>query len=228
MALEVAAAEVALLFHVADEGFDGGAPPQLSFDGAEDAALLAGDEDVARLGRIVTAVSLVDVDPFDLSSGAALGVLDSGPQGVPVVGIARQCGSVQHELAARGTGVGGDDRDLDAELVGRTGLALADALDLWGVEGIELPTALALPLRADLGGPRERALEGRLDRLVAGDLAPDIADQPAQASAQEAHFSMVAIELLGVGIASRHHRRPFGDAQIRLPESHRGDDGPGD
>jgi len=54
---------------------------------------------------------------------------------------------------------------------------------------------------------------------VAGDLAPDIADQPAKASAQEAHFSMVAVELLGVGITPRHHRRLLGDAQIGLPQS---------
>jgi hypothetical protein len=69
-------------------------------------------------------------------------------QGVTVVGIARQCLGLQHELAARGTGVGGDDRNLDAELVGRAGLAFANALDLRGVEGIELPAALALALRA--------------------------------------------------------------------------------
>ena len=164
------------------------------------------------LRRIVAAISLVDVGAFDLASGEALGVLDGGAQGVAVVGIARQRLGVQHELAARGTGIGGDDRDLDAELVGRAGLALADALDLRGVEGIELPAALALALRADLGGPRERALEGRLDGLVAGDLAADVADQPTQPGAQEAHFSMVAVELLGVGIAPRHHRRLLGDA----------------
>jgi hypothetical protein len=28
----------------------------------------------------------------------------------------------------------------------------------------------------------------------------------------------MALELFGVGIASRHHRRLFGDAQIRLPQ----------
>ena len=75
------------------------------------------------------------------------------------------------------------------------------------MEGIELPAALALALRTDLGGPREWALEGRFDGLVAGNLAADIADQPTQASAQEAHLSMVAVELLGVGITPRHHRR---------------------
>lgn len=51
---------------------------------------------------------------------------------------------MQHELAARSASVGGDDRDLDAELVGHLRLAFADALDLGGVKGIELSTALAL------------------------------------------------------------------------------------
>ena len=48
-ALEVAAAEVALCLHVADQGSIGGSASQLSFDGAEDAALLARDEDAARI-----------------------------------------------------------------------------------------------------------------------------------------------------------------------------------
>ena len=36
---------------------------------------------------------------------------------------------MQHELAAWGAGVGGDDRSLDAELIGRAGVAFADAFD---------------------------------------------------------------------------------------------------
>jgi hypothetical protein len=43
-----------------------------------------------------------------------------------VVRIARQRLGMQHELAARGAVVGGDDRNLDAELVGRASLAFAD------------------------------------------------------------------------------------------------------
>ena len=42
-------------------------------------------------------------------------------------------------------------------------LALADAFDLQGVEGIELPAALALLLRADLSGPPERKGECLLE-----------------------------------------------------------------
>jgi hypothetical protein len=79
---------------------------------------------------------------------------------------------------------------------------------------------LTLALRADLRGPRERALEGRFDGHVACDLAADVADQPAQPGAQEAHLPMVAVELLGVGIASRHHRRLPGDADVGLPQLH--------
>jgi hypothetical protein len=157
---------VAFLLHVADERFDGGSATQLAFDDAEDAALLSGDEDAARMWRVVPAVSLIDVDPLDLATGEALCVLEDGPQCVAVVGIARQRCRVQHELAARRSGVGGHDRDLYAELPGRPGLAFADAFELWGMEGIELPAALTLALRADLGGPRERALEGRLDGLA--------------------------------------------------------------
>jgi hypothetical protein len=72
---------------------------------------------------------------------------------------------MQHELATRRAGVGGDDRDLDAELVRRAGLALADALGLRGMEGIELPATLALLLASDLSGARQREGERRLDVL---------------------------------------------------------------
>ena len=59
---------MALFLHVADQGFDGGSAAQLSFDDAEDATLLAGDEDATWPRRVVATVSLVDVDPFDLST----------------------------------------------------------------------------------------------------------------------------------------------------------------
>ncbi len=44
---------------------------------------------------------------------------------------------MQHEQAAGGTAVGGDDRGLHPELIRRAGLALADALGLGGMEGIQ-------------------------------------------------------------------------------------------
>jgi len=51
------------------------------------------------------------------------------------------------------------------------------------VEGIQLPAALALLLRADLIGPREWPTECRLEVRVARDLAPDVADEPAEPGA---------------------------------------------
>ena len=41
------------------------------------------------------------------------------------------------KMAAPGAGIGSDDRGPDAELVGRAGLALADAFDLRRVEVID-------------------------------------------------------------------------------------------
>src|SRR5215469_18249492 len=211
-ALEVAAAEVAVGFHVSDHSFDGGAAPQFALDDAEDAALLAGDEDAARIGRIVPAVSLVDIGALDLAPGEPFGGFNDGVEGVAIVGVSRQRLGVQHELTARGAGVGGDDRGL--ELVGGAGLAFADALDLGSVEGIELPAALALLLGADLIGARERPLEHGLKISLAADVAANVTDDPAKPGAQQAQLPAVTVELLGMGIAPRHHRRALGDAQI--------------
>jgi hypothetical protein len=93
---------------------------------------------------------------------------------------------MQHKLAAGRAGIGGGDRDFDAELIGRAGLALADAFDLGSVEGIELPATLALLLRTDLAGAGKRPLERFLQGRLAGDLAADVADDAAEPRAQGA------------------------------------------
>jgi hypothetical protein len=49
-----------------------------------------------------------------------------------------------------------------SELVGRGGLAFTDAFDLRGVEGIKLPAALALLLRADPHG----SAKGKCERFL--------------------------------------------------------------
>jgi len=121
---------------VADHGLDSGSTSQFALDGAEDAAFLAGDQDAAWILRIVSAVPLIDIGPLDLAAGEFLGLVDDVAQGVAVVWVAGQRSGMQHELTARDAGVGGDDGDLDAELVRRAGLAFADALGLRGMEGI--------------------------------------------------------------------------------------------
>jgi hypothetical protein len=54
----------------------GGAAAQLALDDAEDAALLAGDEDATWILSIVAAISLVDIGPLDRTSGERLGAVD--------------------------------------------------------------------------------------------------------------------------------------------------------
>jgi hypothetical protein len=67
-ALEIAATKVAFGLQVADYGLDSGSASQLALDHSEDAALLAGDEDAARVLRVMAAVSFVDIAPLDRTS----------------------------------------------------------------------------------------------------------------------------------------------------------------
>jgi hypothetical protein len=66
------------------------------------------------------------------------------------------------------------------------------------VEGIELPSTLALLLRSDLRSARDRHFEDRLELGPSDIFAADVADDPTEPAAQQA---MVALELLGMGIA---------------------------
>jgi hypothetical protein len=85
------------------------------------------------------------------------------------------------------------------------------------MEGIQLPTALALLLRADMVGVRPRPRKRRHDILFALDLAANVAHEPVQPRAQDVQLPFVALELLGMSVASRHHRRALGEAQVGLP-----------
>ena len=88
-----------------------------------------GDEDAVRIGRAVAAVALLDIGALDRAAGELLGGVDDDSERVTVIEVARQRLGMEHELAARSAGIGGDDRGLYAELVGGAGLALADAFD---------------------------------------------------------------------------------------------------
>ena len=218
--LEVVAAEMACGLHVSDHRLDGRAAPELALDLAVYTTLLAGEVDPERSGRVVAAVALVGVDPLDLAAGERLGFLDHLGQGMAVVRVARQGFGVEHEPAALCPPVGGGDRHLHAELVGLVGLALADALGLRGVPGVELAAAPVLALVADPHGLAEGNGEGLLKPIVAVDLAVDVANEAAQARAQELELAVGALELLGVRVAPRHQRRPLGDPDVGLPQRH--------
>lgn len=96
-AFEVAPAEVTFGLQMSDDGLDGGATAQLALDGAEDAALLAGDEDATGILCVVAAISFVDVGPLDRTAGECLGAVKDIAQGVTVIGVVGQRPGVQHE-----------------------------------------------------------------------------------------------------------------------------------
>ena len=183
-----------------DHGLDRGSSSQLAFDDAEHAALLSRDEDSACILRIVSAVPLVDIGALDLAPGEFLGLSMTSRRVCPSYGLPGSAFGMQHELTARGAGAGGDDGDLDAELVGRAGLSLADALGLGGMEGIELPATLTLLLALDPTGARHpegkcrpRCPDGRrscglMSRISRPSLLRRIRQLPA-----------VTVELLGHG-----------------------------
>ena len=102
-----------------------------------------------------------------------------------VEGIAVQRLGVQRELAALGLGDGGCNRDLASELVGRPRFALADAFNLGGVQRIDLGSALAVILVANLDGKLEQRREAGFERRIAIDLAVYVADDTAEPCAQE-------------------------------------------
>lgn len=96
-------------FEVSDDGLDGGAAAQLALGGADDAALLAGDEEAAGILRVVAAVALVDISSLNRTAGECLGTVKDVPQDVTVVWVVGQRPGVQHEQAAGSPAIVGDD-----------------------------------------------------------------------------------------------------------------------
>jgi hypothetical protein len=81
-AFEIAAAEMAVRLHVSEHGLDGGAATQLVFDEAEDAALLAGDEDAARIGGVMATTALGDIGARSIAQPVSFSVASTTPLSV--------------------------------------------------------------------------------------------------------------------------------------------------
>src|ERR671918_1072278 len=104
-----------------------------------------------------------------------------------------------HELAAAGALERGRHRDLDAELVWAVRLALADALDLRRVQGIDLASALASVLRKHAMRQTQFSGEHLSQGLLVGGLAGNVADHPAEIGLQLAQGLGGPLELMGMG-----------------------------
>lgn len=108
---------------------------------------------------------------------------------------------MQGELAALGALQRGGHRHLHTELVGHMRLALANAFHLVRVQAVDLAAALALALLENGGGLVERPFEERVQPRIAGDLARNVANGPAEIGLEPAQRLVGPLELLGVGIA---------------------------
>ncbi len=91
-------------------------PDSRGGDSAKDATLLTRDEYAARAFGFVAAIALVDIGTLDRAAGQQLNRTDDAAERMSVIRIARHRHGVQHELTTGNAGVGGDDRDLDADL----------------------------------------------------------------------------------------------------------------
>src|SRR5215472_7351756 len=109
---------------------------------------------------------------------------------------------------------------LAAELVRRPGLAFADAFDLGSVQRIDLGATLPVILKAHPHRQGEQVGKVSLERLVARDLAPDVADHAAQPDAQKFERTPGPLELVGMRVAPDHDRRALGQAPVALPQRH--------
>ena len=202
-ALERVSGQAAVHLHVADGGLDGASAPDHGPERAGDAALLARAQD-AHAVDLGAAVALVDDGRGGLVLGEDGDLLDRLVQGVAVVGVAGH-GAHAHDEAFPERG---GQADLGAELVGRPGLALADALDLGCVQGVELVFVLRT-LGKDAAGTGEQLAQpglGRLAHLL--DLASHLAVHAPDAAAQRAQRCPHAPELPGMGVAADLRGQP--------------------
>ena len=150
----------------------------------------------------MAAIAAVGDDAGKVRADLHLDLRDHGREGVAVVGVARHRLGVGDELAALRAMQRGGERDLDAELVGPMGLALADALDLGRVQRIDFLSALMLKLLAHAAGEHQLMGEDALQCGVALDLAHDVARDPTEISADRPQSPVGALELLGHRIAT--------------------------
>ena len=88
------------------------------------------------------------------------------------------------------------------------------------MQRIDLAAALAMVLEAHPMSQGEQGGEALRQPLVAGNLAADVADHPAQSDAQEFEGAPGALELVRVAIAPDHDRGALGHPAVALPQRH--------
>ena len=136
-----------------------------------------------------------------------LDLRDHDGQGVAVVRIARQRLGVSDELPAPRAMRCRGERDFHAELVGPMALTLADALDLGRMQRIDFSATLVLALLAHPMRQDERVSKDALQFGLALDLAQNVANDPAEISADRLQRPVGALKLFGVRVALMSSKR---------------------
>ncbi|ESX09211.1 hypothetical protein X767_32960 [Mesorhizobium sp. LSJC264A00] len=85
------------------------------------------------------------------------------------------------------------------------------------MQGVDLVPVLRLLRQEPLDEPEQPGKSG-LEFGIAGDLAADVAEHPAEIGAKALEFATHPAELPGMRIAARPHRRCLGQPHVALPE----------
>src|SRR5262245_10005152 len=110
--------------------------------------------------------------------------------------------------------------DFDPELVWLVRFALANALDLRGMQRIDLGSALATFLVAHPASQAQGPGEDRFQGVIAGDIAADVANDATEIGLELAKGPLGTLELMGMGIALVLDQRQLADARIALAQRH--------
>src|SRR5258708_37139980 len=156
-----------MFLEVADHRLDSGPSVELALDLRRDATHLAGRVDLELvIGRgVVAAIAGIGDAAIEHVADERFHLRNDRAERVSVIRVAGQRCGMGDELAAGGMLHRGGDAHLDPELVRPVRLALADALDLWCVQGIDLAATLAalpVPARAGPGTAVARTLPANL------------------------------------------------------------------
>ena len=174
---EVVSFKVAILLEMADHGFDCTSSSHFTADGrrCDTPCLRDGDVEVITFD-LVTAVSLVSVNPFHAHTGQFGDLINLSGQRVTVIRRTWQGHGAEDKLPTFAALVGGGDGCLDAELVAGACLTFSYTFNLWRMQGIELVLVTGL-LAVDFSSPLQRNAESSLKFRGPCDFALDVPDQ---------------------------------------------------
>ena len=212
-ALEMVAAQPAVMFQMTNDRLNRLATLQTFSDAGANPALLS--RDVYRtVGLIMTTVTAVHKHLLDGLSAESANLVQGRLQRVTVIRIARQSHPADHEVAA----VGHRNAHLDPELVALMRLALTDALHLRCMQTVQL-VGTGFFLDQQPSGHGQLLGKNLLQPLIRGDPAFNVAHHPSQVGVQLTDLSAHPPHLSRMGITVDSIKAPRTQARIALTQT---------